>query len=134
MALVIERKNTNYFLCHRSCGHRQLARLARGLAWLAAKAFANDDSLGARQNAGLSKEKTKRTVTWVGPKGQKKTALCIPGQSLRDIARGSGIPIVYDCQEGTCKTCEAMVGGGRAKICVARMPNKDVTIKYNIRN
>jgi len=99
-----------------------------------AKAFANDDSLGARQNAGLSKEKTKRTVTWVGPKGQKKTALCIPGQSLRDIARGSGIPIVYDCQEGTCKTCEAMVGGGRAKICVARMPNKDVTIKYNIRN
>lgn len=135
----------------------------------------------ARQNAGLSKEKTKRTVTWVGPKGQKKTALCVPGQSLRDIARGSGIPIVYDCQEGTCKTCEAMVGGGRAKIwcacvcartshstsplqslsthaqqstgcaplgalipgpsaafvharSVAKMPNKDVTIKYNIRN
>ena len=57
----------------------------------------------------------------------------MPGQKLRDVARGSGIPIRYDCQEGTCKTCEAMVGGGRAKICVARMPNKDINIKYNIR-
>jgi ferredoxin len=98
-----------------------------------AKAFDNDDSLGARKSAGLSKEATRRTVTWVGPKGQKKTAQCVPGQQLRDVARGSGIPIRYDCQEGTCKTCEAMVNGGRAKICVARMPNKDTTIKYNVR-
>ena len=37
-----------------------------------AKAFANDDTLGARENAGLSKEAQKRTVTWIGPKGQKK--------------------------------------------------------------
>ena len=96
-------------------------------------AFANDETLGARKSAGLSKETTKRTVTWVGPKGQKKTATVVPGQSLRDIARGCGIPIKYDCQEGTCKTCEAQVGNGRAKICVTKMPNKDVTIKYNIR-
>ena len=95
-------------------------------------AFANED-LGARQNAGLSKEKEKRKVTWMGPKGQKKTALAISGQKLRDVARDSGVPIVYDCQEGTCKTCEAMVDGRRTKICVGRMPNKDVTIKYNIR-
>ena len=98
-----------------------------------AKAFENDSSLGTRQNAGLSKEKAKKTVTWMGPKGQKKQATCVPGQKLRDIARGSGIPIRYDCNEGTCKTCEAMVGGSRTKICVGRMPNKDVTIKYNIR-
>ena len=74
-----------------------------------AKAFENDSSLGDRKNAGLTKEKTKRTVTWVGPRGQKKQALCVPGQSLKDIARASGIPIRYDCQEGTCKTCEAQV-------------------------
>ncbi len=98
-----------------------------------AKAFENDKTLGARQNAGLSKGATKRTVTWVGPRGQKKQAQCVPGQRLRDVARGSGIPIKYDCQEGTCKTCEAMVGGGRAKICVSRMPNKDVTIKWGLR-
>lgn len=57
----------------------------------------------------------------------------VPGQALKAIARGCGIPIRYDCQDGVCKTCEAQVGGGRAKICVAKMPNKDVTIKYNIR-
>ena len=89
-----------------------------------AKAFENDDTLGKAGPAGLSKEATKRTVTWVGPKGQKKTAVCVPGQSLRDVARASGVPIVYDCSEGTCKTCEAKVGNGRAKICVAKMPNK----------
>ena len=125
-------------------------------------AFENDDTLGDRPNAGLSKEATKRTVTWVGPKGEKKTATAIPGQKLRDIARSCRIPIKYDCNEGTCKTCEAMVGNSRAKIWCARvtvaailphiaqpacgliaslrcvhsvtkMPNKDVTIKYNIR-
>ncbi len=85
------------------------------------KAFDNDKSLGARKSAGLSKEKGKRTVTWIGPNGQKKQATVVPGQALKNIARGCGIPIRYDCQEGTCKTCEAMVGGGRAKICVARM-------------
>ena len=76
----------------------------------------------------------KRTVTWVGPQGQKKQALAVSGQQMKDIARASGIPIRYDCQEGTCKTCEAQLSpGGRTKLCVARMPNKDVTIKYNIR-
>lgn len=96
-----------------------------------AKAFENDDSLGKAKNAGLSKEKEKRTVTWIGPKGEKKTAQAISGQKLREVARG--IPIRYDCNEGTCKTCEAMVNGKRTKICVGRMPDKDSTIKYNLR-
>lgn len=69
-----------------------------------AKAFENDSTLGERENAGLSKEKQKRTVTWVGPKGQQKKATVVPGQKLKDIARSCGIPIRYDCQEGTCKT------------------------------
>jgi ferredoxin len=112
----------------------QPATVTMGLFDGFAKAFENDDSLGARQNAGLSKEKQKRTVTWVGPKGQKKQALAVSGQQMKDIARASGIQIRYDCQEGTCKTCEAQLSpGGRTKLCVARMPNKDVTIKYNIR-
>ena len=53
---------------------------------------------------------------------------------LAPAQRGSGIPIKYDCNEGTCKTCEAKVGNGRAKICVAKMPDKDVTITWGIRN
>ena len=56
--------------------------------WLAG-AFANDDSLGARENAGLSKEKAKKTITWVGPNGQSKKSIVVPGQKLRDIARVS---------------------------------------------
>ena len=35
------------------------------------------------------KEKTKKTVTWVGPNGQSKKSLVVPGQKLRDIARVS---------------------------------------------
>ena len=159
-------------------------------------AFDNDSSLGPRENAGLTKEATKRTVTWIGPNGKKKTVpavareiplsarclppcrlsarlpLCcprdaslplqstvVPGQRMRDIARGAGIPVKYDCQEGTCKTCEATVNGARMKLCVGKMvrhspshpaepawhgpntvqpsaasqPNKDATVKYNIR-
>ena len=104
--------------------HRVIAPQMMGLFDGFAKAFANDDTLGERGSAGLSKEAKKVTVTWVGPKGQKKTATCVPGQKLRDVARASGIPIVYDCNEGTCKTCEAKVGNGRAKICVTKTPNK----------
>ncbi|KAL1520089.1 hypothetical protein AB1Y20_023564 [Prymnesium parvum] len=107
---------------------------AMGLFDALSSAFANDETLGARENAGLSKDVTKRTVTWVAPGGQTKLSTVVAGQRFRDIARSSGIPIKYDCQEGTCKTCEAMVGNSRAKLCVARMPNKDVTVKYNIRN
>ena len=84
------------------------------------QAFANDETLGDRGSAGLSKEKTKRVITWVGPKGQKKTSQVVAGQRLRDVARGSGIPIKYDCQEGTCKTCEAKMGSGKVKLCVAK--------------
>ena len=98
-----------------------------------AKAFENDSTLGDRKDAGLTKGAQKRTVTWMGPNGKKKQALFVPGQKMREVARGSGIPIKYDCSEGSCKTCEAMCNGGRTKVCVARMPNKDTTIKYNLR-
>lgn len=70
---------------------------------------------------GLSKEKDKKTVTWKGPKGQTKKSTVVPGQALKDIARGTGVPIKYDCQEGTCKTCEAKIGNQKVKICVAKM-------------
>mmetsp|Transcript_5680 Transcript_5680/g.17697 ORF Transcript_5680/g.17697 Transcript_5680/m.17697 type:complete len:150 (-) Transcript_5680:544-993(-) len=96
-------------------------------------AFANDDTLGARSNAGLSKEVTKRTITWIGPSGNEKKSIVVPGQRLRDIARGSGIPIKYDCTEGSCKTCEAQMGNSRVKICVAKAVDKDITIKYGLR-
>ena len=96
-------------------------------------AFANDDTLSKQENAGLTKEKTKRTVTWVGPGGKTKQSIVVPGQRLKDVARASGIPIKYDCNEGTCKTCEAKMAGGVIKVCVAKAPDKDVTITYGLR-
>ena len=62
---------------------------AMGLFGGLADAFKNDDSLGARENAGLSKEKAKKTITWQGPNGQSKKSLVVPGQNLGDIARVS---------------------------------------------
>merc|ERR1712087_181029 len=97
------------------------------------KAFENDDTLGARSSAGLSKEKAKRTITWKSPSGAVKKSVIVPGQRLKDVARATGVPIKYDCQEGTCKTCEAKLGGSRVKICVARAPDKDCVIQYNLR-
>ena len=35
------------------------------------------------------KEKAKKTITWVGPNGQSKKSIVVPGQKLRDIARVS---------------------------------------------
>ncbi len=57
------------------------------------KAFENDSSLGKPKNAGLSKEKNTRTITGGGRGGQKKTSTIVPGQRLKDIARGTGIRI-----------------------------------------
>ena len=51
--------------------------------WFAG-AFANDDSLGERENAGLSKEKVHDHV--VGPNGQSKKSIVVPGQAARHRA------------------------------------------------
>ena len=56
-------------------------------------AFANDAAYSKKENAGLSKQAAQKTITWIGPKGQKKTATVVPGQRLKDVARACGIPI-----------------------------------------
>eukprot|EP00966_Prymnesium_polylepis_P270686 6253432-Prymnesium_polylepis.1 len=53
-------------------------------------AFANDDTLGKRENAGLSKEKDKRTVTWVSPKGQQKKVRSDPASAALCTATAPG--------------------------------------------
>lgn len=108
-------------------------------------AFANDDTLSARESAGLSKQVQKKTITWISPTGATKKArgtprsprlnrcaealTCLfavpqstvfPGQKLKDIARGTGLRITYDCNEGTCKSCEAMIDGRKTLICCAK--------------
>jgi hypothetical protein len=48
-----------------------------------AKAFANDDTLGERENAGLKKGATFKSVTWLGPNGQKKQVCCYSSDRTR---------------------------------------------------
>ena len=61
-------------------------------------------------------------------------AATVPSTPSVTMGMFDGFSKAFDCQEGTCKTCEAQLSpGGKTKICVARMPAKDVTIKYNLR-
>jgi len=92
--------------------------------------FGNDDSLGSRQNAGLSRPADTRTITWVGPGGTKVSEGVTAGQSLQDIARRARVPIKYSCKDGWCKTCEVEINGRRVSACQAGAPNSDVTIKW----
>ena len=64
-----------------------------------AAAFANDDSLGEKQSAGMTSKQVLRTITWQGPNGEL-TSQALPGQKIKDIARKDGIgPVKYSCNE-----------------------------------
>uniref|UniRef100_A0A7S4I939 2Fe-2S ferredoxin-type domain-containing protein n=1 Tax=Prymnesium polylepis TaxID=72548 RepID=A0A7S4I939_9EUKA len=104
-----------------------------------AKAFANDDSLGDRDEAGLAQKAEYHTITWQGPPektlfgdkpGPVTRSQAIAGQSLKENARVSGVEIPYACNEGTCRICDVKVNGRMLPACVAKMPKKDITIEY----
>ena len=88
--------------------------------WLA-NAFANDDTLGEKENAGL--KNGPKFVTGTGPNG--KTVKVSPGSKLEPVSRKIGVKVQFGCQTGSCRTCEALVDGKRTKICIAKVPNKD---------
>lgn len=95
-----------------------------------AAAFANDETLSKRTAA----TQTLRTITWRDPKGKIVTSQALPGQKLKDIAREDGItPIKYNCNEGTCKSCDVLCNGDRIPVCVARMPDWDVEIAWGLK-
>ena len=72
---------------------RTVARATTPTMNIFKNAFANDAAYSKKENAGLSKQAAQKTITWIGPKGQKKTATVVPGQRLKDVARACGIPI-----------------------------------------
>ena len=39
----------------------------------------------------------------------------------------------YNCNEGTCKSCDMLCNGDRVPVCVARMPDWDVEVAYGLR-
>ena len=112
----------------RACRH---AEVRMGMFDGLAAAFANDETLSKPTAA---TKKTLRTITWRDPKGKIVSSQAIPGQKLKDIARQDGIgPIKYNCNEGTCKSCDMLCNGDRVPVCVARMPDWDVEVAYGLR-
>ena len=51
----------------------------------------------------------------------------------RASPQSTGIKIKYDCNEGTCKSCDMLCNGDRVPVCVARMPDWDVEVAYGLR-
>jgi ferredoxin len=100
-----------------------------------ASAFANDESLGERKEAGLAKKKTKKTVTWRGqepgnPSPKITTTEVIAGQRLMDVVRDAGVQVRSSCMNGSCGICNVKVDGNTVPLCITKAPDKDITIDY----
>lgn len=77
-----------------------------------AGAFANDESLGERKNAGLSKgPKFNENVTVNG----KKVQGAVAGQKLTAVAAKVRVRIPVNCQKGDCGTCMVKMNGRKLK-------------------
>lgn len=98
-------------------GLRQGTRL-NGMFDGLSKAFANDDSLGKAQNAGLSG----------GPDVNDKVSIngkpvnAVVGQKVSVVAAGARVKINYDCRNGDCGTCMIKMNGRKVKACQMNIP------------
>ena len=91
-----------------------------------ASSFANDDTLGDREEAGLSRQAKQTTITWRGPKPtgfmqqqQITQTTAVEGQSLAAIARSAGVPVEFACMTGSCGICDVVIDGKRMPACTA---------------
>mmetsp|Transcript_20429 Transcript_20429/g.44253 ORF Transcript_20429/g.44253 Transcript_20429/m.44253 type:complete len:136 (-) Transcript_20429:290-697(-) len=87
------------------------------------KAFANDDSLGKRENAGLKKGPNVNEVTVNG-----KPAKAVAGQKVSQVLAAAKVKMTYSCRKGNCGTCEFIMNGRVEKACGAVMPRGKCTI------
>jgi len=75
-------------------------------------AFANDDSLGKPQNAGLKNgPNVNDNVTVNG----KPVAGAVVGQKITVVAGRARVKIPVNCQKGDCGTCMVKVNGRKLK-------------------
>merc|ERR1719287_72788 len=87
-------------------------------------AFANDDSLGKRQNAGLKKGPNVSETTVNG-----KPIKAVAGQKVSQVMNSARVKMTYSCKEGNCGTCELLMNGRIEKACVAKIPRGKCTIQ-----
>jgi len=88
-------------------------------------AFANDDKLGPRKNAGLKNgPKKNEQVTING-----KSVNAVVGQKLKVVASSARVKIPYNCNQGDCGTCVVKMNGRKVKACSTNIPSGKVTIQ-----
>jgi hypothetical protein len=109
-----------FALAHRGLGPPRGVRAAPAqmMGWFD-NAFSNEKFEQKSREGGITRGKEKKGVDVIIC-GKKKTAL--PGQRLRDVARGS--PIKFNCEDGVCGTCESLVNGRKMRICKVNVPAK----------
>lgn len=81
-------------------------------------AFANDDSLGKRDDAGIkggAKFNNQVTIN-------RNPIKAVPGQKVSQVAAAARVKITYSCKKGDCGTCEVMMNGRIIKACQATIP------------
>lgn len=88
-------------------------------------AFANDDSLGKPENAGLKNGPKKNDNVTIN--GKKVNA--VVGQKVSVVAAQSRVKITYSCNKGDCGTCEVYINGRVQKACQAVIPSGKCDIK-----
>ncbi|KAL7546165.1 hypothetical protein ACHAWF_009507 [Thalassiosira exigua] len=87
-------------------------------------AFANDDSLGKRQNAGLKKGPNVSEVTVNG-----KPVKAVAGQKVSQVLASARVKMTYSCRKGNCGTCELLMNGRVEKACNAKIPSGKCSIQ-----
>lgn len=87
-------------------------------------AFANDDSLGKKENPGLKKGPKVSEVTVNG-----KPVKAVAGQKVSQVMASARVKMTYSCKKGNCGTCEMLLNGRVEKACVAKVPIGKCTIQ-----
>ena len=91
-----------------------------------AGAFANDDSLGKAQNAGLKNgPKFNENVTVNG----KAVPKVVVDQKISQVCASARVKVPYNCQNGECGTCMVKINGRKSKACVSKVPSGKCAIE-----
>uniref|UniRef100_A0A7S2HL78 2Fe-2S ferredoxin-type domain-containing protein n=1 Tax=Helicotheca tamesis TaxID=374047 RepID=A0A7S2HL78_9STRA len=88
-------------------------------------AFANDDSLGAVENAGLKGGPNENDQVTINGKPVK----AIVGQKVSVVAAAARVKIPYSCKNGDCGTCMIKMNNRKVKACQMTIPAKKCAIE-----
>ncbi len=89
-------------------------------------AFANDDSLGAAKNEGLTNGPRFNENVTVNGKAVPKVVV---DQKISQVCASARVKVPYNCQNGECGTCMVKINGRKAKACVSKVPSGKCAIE-----